>query len=289
MVEANTPKILGHSKIKDPLVSIIIVNYNHKYFPRICIEAIEKSTTSFPYEIIVVDNASQDESVEFLRKMATEGRIVLIESPHNVGYGQGNNLGVRRARGDYIIISNPDIFVRPDTMQTLLEGIKSDEKIGLIAPRLHYYNGQIQASCRRHMNFLDLVIKRTLLRKIPRFKKRLKQYLMEDFDHDHTQEVDLITGAYFMMRREVYKAIGGFDPRYFLFMEDYDLCLTLHGRGYKVVYHPKAEAEHYHKRLSGGNLLGLLTKKVFWIHVESAVKYFWKWKGAKNPLKKPNS
>lgn len=261
-----------------PKVSIIIVNYNHKYFPKMCVEAIESSKTDFEYEIIVVDNHSTDESIDSLRRMKKEGRINLVESPVNLGYGQGNNLGFKHAKGEFVIISNPDVFVKPDTMQTLFDYLEAHPEIGVIGPRLRYYNGGTQPSCRRHMTFFDLIIKRTFLKRLPGFKKRLKHYLMGDFSHTETQEVDLITGAYFMMRCSVYEEIGGFDPRYFLFMEDYDLCLKLHQTGYKVVYYPKSEATHYHKRLSDGNIIWLLGRKVFWYHLISAFKYFWKWK-----------
>lgn len=265
----------------NPKVSIIIVNYNHKYFPQMCIEAIERSKTNFVYEIIVVDNGSVDESIHKLRKLKKEGRIKLIESPKNIGYGQGNNLGVKQAKGEFIVISNPDIFVKENTMQLMIDYLGKHREIGLLGPRLRYYSGEIQESCRRHMTFFDLIIKRTFLKKISRYKKRLKRYLMHDYNHDDIQPVELITGAYFMMRRDVYNEVGGFDSRYFLFMEDYDLCLKLHKKNLKVVYFPMAEAEHYHKRLSSGSTFRLLGRKVFWIHVFSAFKYFWKWRGFK--------
>ena len=243
-----------------------------------CVEAIEKSEANFDYEIIVVDNNSQDHSLDSLRELHQAGRIHLIEAGENLGYGKGNNLGEKHAKGEVLIISNPDVFVKPDTMQTLLNYLEKNDSIGLLGPRLRYYNGEIQPSCRRHMTFFDLVIKRTFLGKIPPFKKRLSKYLMGDFDHDKIQEVDLITGAYFMMKHDVYKEIGGFDPRYFLFMEDYDLCRKVHQAGYKVVYYPKAEAQHYHKRLSDGNIFWLVRRKIFWLHLASAIKYFWKWR-----------
>lgn len=259
-------------------VSVIIVNTNQKYFPRMCAEAVEKSRTNFDYEIIVVDNHSTDESITILRDMEKQGRIRVVESGKNLGYGKANNLGVEHAQGEFVIISNPDVFVEPDTMQTLVDTMEAHPDVGLAGPRLRYYNGDIQPSCRRYMTFFDLVVKRTPLKKIPAFRKRLEGYLMEDFDHNRTQDVDLITGAYFIMRRSVYNEVGGFDPRYFLFMEDYDLCLKLHQAGYRVVYHPKSEALHYHKRLSDGNIVWLLGRKVFWIHLSSAFKYFRKWK-----------
>lgn len=259
-------------------LSIIIVNYNHKYFPRMCIEAIEKSATPFPYEIIVVDNASRDESVSFLEKAAHEKRIKLIKSPVNLGYGQGNNLGVENASGEYVLIMNPDIATEPHAIARMVSYLEKHDEVGMLGPKLVYHDGTVQDSCRRFMTFTDLVIKRTFLRRLPRFKKRFEQYLMRDFDHNHMQEVELITGAALLMRRDFYKKLGGFDKRYFLFMEDFDLCQRIHQTGKKVVYYPEAEMLHFHKRLSDGSLLKLLTRKVFWYHVHSSMKYFWRWR-----------
>lgn len=261
-----------------PTVSIIIVNYNHKYFPKMCVEAIEKSDTDFDYEIIVVDNGSTDESIHKLRELKKEDRIILIEAKKNLGYGKANNLGVKRAKGEFLIISNPDVFVKKDTMRRMVEYLDEHHEIGLMGPRLRYYSGEVQESCRRDMNFFDLIIKRTALKKIPAFKKRLQKYLMEDYDHQAIHKVDLITGAYFIIKKDVYEEMEGFDPRYFLFMEDYDLCRKLREKGYKIIYFPVVEAEHYHKRLSSGNILWLLRRKVFWFHLMSAIKYFWKWR-----------
>jgi GT2 family glycosyltransferase len=128
------------------------------------------------------------------------------------------------------------------------------------------------------MKFSDLVLNRTPLGRVPILKNRVKNYLMDDFDHDATQDVDLITGAAIMMPRAVFEKVGGFDPRYFLFMEDFDLCRSVKKAGYRVVYYPEAQVNHYHKRLSQGSIFTLVRKKVFWNHVTSAIKYFWKWK-----------
>lgn len=261
-------------------VSVIVVNYNQKYFPRMCVDHLEKTRSEAErfFQVIVVDNGSTDESIHYLREMDKEGRIKLIESGKNLGYGKGNNLGVANADGEYILIANPDIFVEPDTLQKLVTYADSHKEAGIIGPKLIYYNGVIQDSCRRHMSPFDLVIKRTFLRKLPFFKKRVEKYLMEDFDHSKTQEVDLITGACFLIPKKLYDKVGGFDERYFLFMEDFDLCRKVAREGKKIVYYPEAHAEHYHKRLSSGNIFWLLKQKVFWIHLSSAIKYFWKWR-----------
>ncbi len=261
-------------------LSVIIVNYNHKYWPKLAVEALEKSKTTFPFEIIVVDNNSWDEiSKTFLENAHAAKRITLIKSPTNVGFGRGNNLGAKIAKGEYLFFHNPDVTANEHSLQKMVDYFDKHPEIGILGPKLMYANGQAQESCRRNMKFFDLILKRTFLGKLPFFRKRVKKYLMNDFDHTQIQDVDLITGAAIMMRRALFEKIGGFDKRYFLFMEDFDLCRMVHDAGYKVVYYPDTELNHYHKRLSQGSIFMLLGKKVFWLHLSSALKYFWKWRG----------
>lgn len=260
-------------------VSIVILNFNSKYFPRLCYEAIIRNKPDFKYEVIFVDNASnpEDESIKYLKNIAKEKKITLIESPENIGYGQGNNLGVAAAKGEYVIIMNPDIIIEEDSLKKMVEYMEQNPKVGVMGPKLTYADGTIQDSCRRNMSFLDLMIKRTPLKKIKRFKKRLNNYLMHDSDHTEVREVDLLCGACYIFPTQIYREVGGFDKRYFLFMEDFDICREINKRGYTVMYNPKINVIHNHKRLSDGKLYKLLLKKVFWIHVSSAIKYFLKW------------
>ncbi len=186
---------------KNKKLSVIVVNYNAKYFPRMCVEALQKSKTDFDFEIIFVDNASSDESVDYLEKASNDEEIRLIKSDKNLGYGQGNNLGVSNAKGEFILICNPDIFVKEDTLQKMMHYLEKHNDIAILAPKLFYHNGQVQESCRRYMSFVDLVIKRTPLKYLPKFKKRLAGYLMYDFNHNKIQDVDLIVGACFMIKK----------------------------------------------------------------------------------------
>lgn len=260
-------------------LSITIVNYNQKYFPRLCVEALKKSKTDFDFETIVCDNNSKDESLVYLKKAAEKGDIKLVEPGKNLGYGSGNNFAAKEAKGKYILILNADIMVEPDTLQKLVDYLEKHDDVGMIGPKLVYHSGEVQRSCRRHFRFFDLFVKRTFLKKIWPFKKRYENYLMEDFNHESTQTVDLITGAFMMMPKDVFDEVHGFDERYFLFMEDFDLCRKVQSAGYKVVYYPETKAIHYHKRLSEGAFLRLFFKKITWYHLASAIKYHWKWKG----------
>lgn len=259
-------------------LSVTIVNYNQKYFPRICVEAMKKSITQFDFEIIVCDNNSHDESLDYLKEAAEKGEIKLVEPGKNLGYGSGHNFAAKEAKGEYIAIVNTDITVEPDTLQRLVTMLEQNPNVGMVGPKLMYHNGYVQRSCRRNFGFFDLFIKRTFLKHVWPFKKRYVNYMMEDFNHDSIQEVDLITGAFMVMPMAVFKQIGGFDERYFLFMEDFDLCRKVKLAGYKVVYYPLAKAVHYHKRLSEGSWTKLLFNKISWFHLASAFKYHWKWR-----------
>ena len=260
-------------------LSVIIVNYNHKYFQRLAVEALEKSKVDFLYEIIVVDNHSaEEESLVFLDRAHKEKRIIFIKSARNLGFGKGNNLGANFARGKYLFFHNPDAIVHPDALKKMVEYLEKHPNTGILGPQLIYSSGKVQESCRRNMAWFDLALRRTFLGKLPFFQNRVQRYLMRDFHHDKLQEVDLITGAAMMIPRIVYDKVHGFDERYFLFMEDFDLCRMVKMAGFRVIYCPSAKMTHYHKRLSEGSLFKLLSKKVFWHHVISAVKYFWKWR-----------
>ncbi|MBI5754648.1 glycosyltransferase family 2 protein, partial [Candidatus Peregrinibacteria bacterium] len=147
-----------------------------------------------------------------------------------------------------------------------------------LGPKIVYHDGAIQPSCRRFMTFSDLIIKRTVLKHFSPLQERLRQYIMQDFHHNAVSDVDLLVGACFLMRKEVFERVGGFDKRYFLFMEDFDLCQKIHLENLRVVYFPKTTVTHYHKRLSDGNMVKLLFQKPFWHHLISSAKYFWRWR-----------
>lgn len=264
-------------------VSCIIVNHNLTYLLRLCIEALERSQCNFPFEIIVVDNNSKDENLLYLRKKAQEGKITLISAGSNLGYGKANNLGANHSRGEYLLILNPDVYIEPDALKKMVDFFEKHPGMGILGPQLYFFNGQIQDSCRRFMRPLDLVIKRTPLQRLKALKKRVDEYVMAEYDHQVPREVDLVTGACFLIPKKVFEKVGGFDERYFLFMEDADICRKVWEAGFKVMYFPLARALHYHKRLSAGNMLQLLGKRLFWTHIVSAAKYFWKWRGKPLP------
>jgi N-acetylglucosaminyl-diphospho-decaprenol L-rhamnosyltransferase len=266
-----------------PLVSAIILNFRSAKDTWACTEALQNQTIADKLEILIVDNASGDESVPWLRNRIgfTKANVRLIENACNSGYGQGNELGVQHSHGTYILIINPDNRLEPTGLAELIALLEQDPSIGLVAPKLVHEDGTIRSSVRAFPHWSDLVIKRAGLGKF--FRQKMDHYLQE---HDTTtapHDVDWIAGACFVMRKDVYETLGGFDPRFFLFFEDTDLCRRCWQAGKRVVYAPGITARDRKRRLSDGGVLSIFTKRIVRIHFASALRYFWKWRGQALP------
>ena len=261
-----------------PLVSAIVLTYKKSSTPDTinCVEVLLKQTISQDIEIIVVDNHSADGSIEALRPLLAPGRPVqLIQTPKNLGYGKGNNFGAVRARGEFILIINPDNTLESDGLEKMITYLNENPDVGILGPKLIFPNGTIRDSFRTFPTPFDLIIKRTVLRLI--FKKRMSRYLQWDKDPNEVRDVDWLVGACLFMRRDFYEELGGFDKRFFLFFEDADICRRCWKLGKRVVYFPDTTAHDSEQRLSAGGIFSLFTKKTTRIHVASAIKYFFKW------------
>lgn len=256
-------------------LSIIILNYRAEKFCSKALEALAKHPFKGEMEIILVDNGSGDGSIERLKQKWNQVRFVALSE--NLGYGRGNMKGVEIAKGDYLAILNPDVEVAARALDGLVAFLEAHKKAGLVGPRLFYPNNTTQDSFRRFPTFFDLIVKRVgFLRRF--FGKRLQRFLLWDIDFSRPSKVDWVVGAFFVARRKAFLAAGGFDPRYFLFFEDTDLCRSLWNKGWEVWFNPLCSAVHHHKRLSDtAHPLDFLRKKTVRIHLASAFRYFWKW------------
>ena len=237
-------------------------------------------------EVIVVDNHSDTDSIGILRtQLPKDPRIRLVETKRNLGYGKGNNFGARYASGAYLLIINPDNMMPPEALQKMVEKMEKDPMIGILAPKLVFPSGTVRDSARAFPSFFDVFIKRTVLRYL--FPKRLASYTRSavSANQEGPQEVDWIAGACLLLRRSFYNELQGFDPRFFLFFEDIDLCRRTWVAGKRVVYDPTITVADREHRLSEGGVLTLLTKKTVRWHLASAVKYFWKWRGVAIPVR----
>lgn len=265
-----------------PLVSCIVLNYRSSLDAEHCVAALLAQTLT-DLEVILIDNHSEDDSLSRLTVLARRhgNRVRTVAARRNLGYGQGNDLGIHAAQGEFLLIVNPDTILEQDTLETMVCFLREHPDVGIVGPKLIEPDGTVRDSFRTFPTFTDLVIKRTALRFL--FRNRLRDYLQWDEDHHQVRDVDWIVGACLLMRREVYHDLRGFDPRFFLFLEDTDLCRRCWQRGLRVVYLPQARARDSHHRLSSGGFLSLFTKRTVRIHMASALKYFWKWRGMALP------
>lgn len=260
-----------------PTISAIVLNYKTPHDTLRCVDALQKQTIAEELEIIVIDNHSGDRSMSILRPLLGKiARLSLLETPANLGYGKGNNLGVARARGEYILIINPDTSLEPDALEKMLAYMKEHPEAGILGPKLIFPDGTIRDSFRTFPTLTDIFIKRTPLRFF--FPKRMGAYLQWAEDPHEVRQVDWIVGACLFLRKDFFEALGGFDPRFFFFFEDTDLCRRCWKAGKEVIYFAKAHARDSEHRLSEGGFFAIFLKKSIRIHLRSALRYFWKWR-----------
>lgn len=257
-------------------LSIIILNYQTKNLVKQCLKNIVNFNLPFKHEIIVVDNDSRDGIAKMLKQEFP--LINFIQSDRNSGMGAGNNLGIKIAWGEYVLILNPDVVVLENSLEKMIQFLDNRLQIGAVAPKLLNPNRTYQQSRYKFPEFFLLpAFIRTGLKKIS--QKKLAEYFMNDVPGDSAHKIDWARGSALMIRRNVLEKIGGFDPKFFMYMEDMDLCRRIWHLGFEIWYLPEAEMIHYYARESdSGQWLKDLTKKITWIHIFSWLKYFWKWR-----------
>jgi GT2 family glycosyltransferase len=252
-----------------PTLSLLTVNFGS--IDRI--KALWKSLKTFPpaekWEWIIVDNPTKaDGNGNLLEKLfQKEDHIHVIQLSSNLGYGGGNAEGVRFCRGEFLAILNPDTLVTKNIFSTLLSTLKKEKKAGIVVPVLKTHDGKVLENCRKFPSLFGLIKRRLFCSQI-----------LPTTPTGNVKEINWAQGSFWVLRRDLFENLEGFDSRFFLFLEDTDFCRRVWKRGLRVLQVPAAIAEHSPNRLSGGNLFSSLFRRTFWIHISSAVKYFWKWR-----------
>jgi GT2 family glycosyltransferase len=219
--------------------SVVIVNYRTEAPLEACLRSLPPSESR---EVIVVDNS------QTLRRDGFPARfpgVIFMESPENVGFAAASNRGLAEARGRHLLLLNPDTLVHGDAIEALEAALDRDPRVGAVGPRLLNDDGSLQYSCRRFPSYLTIFFGRySLFTKLLPGNPISRRYLYLDWAHDTVAEVDWVSGACLMVRREVLEKIGPLDPGYFLFVEDMDWCRRIRDAGYSVLYTPEATVTH---------------------------------------------
>ncbi len=225
-------------------LSIIIVNYNVKEFLQNLLNSIEKAVQNLSNEIIVVDNASEDGSVELLKSKYSS--IKIIENKTNLGFGKANNQALKISEGRYILLINPDAIVSEDTITKMIEFIEQNDDAGLAGCKILNPDGTLQLACRRSFpGPWNSFCKVTGLSNIFPNSRLFARYNLTYLNENETYEVDAISGSFMMMKREVYEKVGGFDEQFFMYGEDLDFCYRVQKAGFKVFYVHSTQVIHY--------------------------------------------
>ncbi|RYJ41752.1 glycosyltransferase family 2 protein [Flavobacterium beibuense] len=225
-------------------LSVIILNYNVRYFLEQCVLSVQKALKDIDGEIIVVDNNSPDDSCAMMKQRFPE--VTLIENKDNAGFPKGNNIGVAAAKGEYICILNPDTVVAEDTFKKVLEFAKSKTNLGIIGVKLVDGRGNFLPESKRGVPtpwvaFTKIAALNKAFSKSLLFNKYYAQHLSED----ETGEVDILVGAFMVMKRELYLEVGGFDEGCFMYSDDIDLSYTVQQKGKTNYYFHETTVIHY--------------------------------------------
>lgn len=220
-------------------LSVVIVNYNVQCFLEQCILSIYAASENITVEIIVVDNNSEDESCAILRNKYPDVR--LIENKENVGFSKANNQGVNLAKGEFVLILNPDIVIGEDTFDAILSFAKKKQNLGVLGVKMIDGSGEFASESKRGIP--TPVVSFNKLFGIS--SKRTGKYYATHLDENETGVMDIALGAFMLVRLKVYKEVGGFNEDYFMYGEDIDLSVKLLNKGYQNYYFGKTKVIHF--------------------------------------------
>jgi len=227
----------------NPQVSVVIVTYNSRDCVGDLLGSMHSHTRGIEYETIIVDNASSDGTPDAVTGAYPWARV--LRRARNDGLSAAVNDGVRGSTGRYVAVLNPDIRLDSDALTELASYLERNDDVGVAAPRLLDDDGTLQLSCRAFPGYATAIFSRySLLTRLFPGNRFSRRYMMSGFDHARTADVDWVSGAAMMFPRAVFDALGGWDPRFFLFSEDVDFCKRVHDAGKRVIYHPAATLYH---------------------------------------------
>lgn len=225
-------------------LTIIVVNYNVQYFLRLCLESLRSASAHLETEIIVVDNASEDGSVDMVRKEFPE--VKLIANSENIGFGRASNQGLEMARGKYVLFINPDTIIGESLLPAALKVFDEDDQIGAVGICLLDGQGQVLRESKRSIPTLwSAFTKFSGLSELFRHTSLFNHYYFPSLQYDEIGDIDVLPGAFMLIRKSVLDEINGFDSRFFMYAEDIDLSYRISRAGYKIRYNGGLKAIHF--------------------------------------------
>jgi N-acetylglucosaminyl-diphospho-decaprenol L-rhamnosyltransferase len=245
-------------------VAAVLVTYESAADLPGCLASLPAAADGHDLEVVVVDNASSDESVSLARQLD----VKVLENHTNLGYSRAVNLGAASTGAGWILVANPDTRLEPGSLARLVACGEADPRIGCVGPRLCNPDGTDYPTGRRFPSLLMGTL-HALLAPVWPDNPATRRYHLTELDRTNPAEVDWVSGACMLVRRSAFKAVGGFDESYFMYFEDMDLCLRLARGGWRVVFEPRAVVLH----TVGGSTRSAPYRKVY-NHHRSALRFY---------------
>lgn len=241
------------------LVSIIIINYNTFKVTSDCIASVIANTRGVQYEIILVDNGSTEtDPKKFMEAFPT---ITLVDTEQNLGFAKGNNVGIARSKGNYVLLLNSDTLLKDDSITALYQEMKKRPDVAIVSGKLTFPDGRLQGVCQNFPSIRMFLFEATRVQKL--FPKSIKGRILlgSFFDYETECEPDWVWGTFMMITRSAIEVLpnGKLNDDYFMYCEDIQWCMDLKKKGFKVFYTPKASVVHL-MRGSSANTTDMIQK-----------------------------
>ncbi len=253
-------------------LSIIIVSWNVREDLLTCLRSIKENKPSCTFEVIIIDNASIDDTVDMAQKHFSEMKLIINHD--NRGFAAANNQGLKISQGEYLLLLNPDTILHPKSLDILVRFLDSNEDVGACGPKLLNADGSTQSSVRCFPSFRGALHRHTAFKFVGIFKGEYRKWLMYDFKNDKQRDVDQVMGAALMVRRSVTEQVGVMDERFFIYYEEVDLCYRIKQAGWRILYIPQAVITH----LGGSSSAQIPVSKRI-MAMTSLLKFFRKHRG----------
>jgi GT2 family glycosyltransferase len=251
-------------------LSIITISTDQREILEPCLQSIVSHSTTLRLEVIVVDNVSTDGTSDMVQALIPWA--TLIRNERRLGFAANNNVGLRLSRGRYPLVLNPDVELLPGALDELAAFMDAQPDVGLAGSKLFNSDMSLQYSCRRFTTPAHFVLRGLRLDRLLANTRLMRQVVYTDWDHASVRDVDYITGACMIARRQAIAEVGLMDEGYELYFEDQDWCRRMWLAGWRVAYVPQARMIHHHQRASARGLFSRSTR----VHLRSMLRYFQK-------------
>ena len=248
-------------------VSFVIVTFNAKEYVSECLQSLRENC-QIPSEIMVVDNASHDGTPERVRTQFPECR--LVETGANLGFAKGNNVGIALATGKYLFLVNSDVKILPGCVESLLELMDANPDVALAGPQMRGADGSVRRSTMRFPTLWNSLCRALALDSVFPRSRVFAGYLMGDFDHRRSRDVEILNGWFWVVRRKALEQVGELDDRFFMYGEDMDWCYRFRKAGWRNFFCAESAAVHY------GGASSALAPVRFYVEKQRANLQYWK-------------